>query len=191
MIPETSRELHLNLSDQSRLRSSLSHTCLTALNTQCVHKACACAVTGVTPATNHHRLTLALPEWPRSAAVLFLYVIGVAAERSWENFLISKLFYFTYTHECSMADPRADGGICHPVSLDELFPPSHGCSSHTWLLEDFPGYNFNRFRLGVILGCNKMWQTYVLLVLFFFFFFRDTCGSLWIKEANMQLTRRK
>lgn len=96
MIPETSRELHLNLSDQSRLRSSLSHTCLTALNTQCVHKACACAVTGVTPATNHHRLTLALPEWPRSAAVLFLYVIGVAAERSWENFLISKLFFLLF-----------------------------------------------------------------------------------------------
>lgn len=40
MIPETSRELHLNLCDQSRLRSSLSLTCLTALNTPCVHKAC-------------------------------------------------------------------------------------------------------------------------------------------------------
>lgn len=78
-----------------------------------------------------------------------------------------------------MADPRADGGICHPVSLDELFPPSHGCSSHTWLLEDFPGYNFNRFRLGVILGCNKMWQTYVLLVLFFFFLSLETPVALF------------
>ena len=42
MIPETSRELHLNLCDQSWRGSSLSHTCLTALNTLCVHKPCVC-----------------------------------------------------------------------------------------------------------------------------------------------------
>lgn len=35
MIPETSCELHLNLCDQSQLKSSQSHTCLTAPNTVC------------------------------------------------------------------------------------------------------------------------------------------------------------
>lgn len=39
VIPKrTSRELHLNLCDQSRPGSSLSHTCVTAPNTLCVHK---------------------------------------------------------------------------------------------------------------------------------------------------------
>lgn len=90
-----------------------------------------------------------------------------------------------------MADPRADGGICHPVSLDELFPPSHGCSSHTWLLEDFPGYNFNRFRLGVILGCNKMWQTYVLLVLFFFFSLETPVALFGLKKQSSHAESRQ
>lgn len=59
-------------------------------------------------------------------------------------------------------------------------PPSRGRNSHTWLPEDFPGYNFNRFRFSWILCCNKTWQTYVLLVLFLIYF-RDTCGSLCCK----------
>lgn len=66
MIPETSHELHLNLSDQSRLRSSWSLTCLTALNSLCVHKACMCRDSCYSGA--HLPLALSLPERPRSAA---------------------------------------------------------------------------------------------------------------------------
>lgn len=54
-----------------------------------------------------------------------------------------------------LADPRADGGICHPLSLDELFPPSRGRNSHTWLPEDFPGYNFNRVRSSAVTKYDK------------------------------------
>lgn len=66
MIPETSRELHLNLCDQSWLRSSLSRTCLTAPNTLCVHKAYARRNSRCSGA--HRCLTLSPHERPRSTA---------------------------------------------------------------------------------------------------------------------------
>lgn len=104
MIPETSRELHLNLCDQSRLRSSLSHTCLTALNTLCVHKACMCGDSRYTSA--HHKLTLSLPEWPRSAAactywIPYLHTFIHRAVKT-KKFLISTCIYsFLHTvHAC-------------------------------------------------------------------------------------------
>ena len=93
--------------------------------------------------------------------------------RFWKNFLISvrvsKLFFFPPTHRPCIS--VSGGSTCRWWNLSSLkswwaFPSSHGCSSHTWLPEDFPGYNFNRFLLSVILHCNKMRQTYVLLVLF-------------------------
>lgn len=150
MIPETSRELHLNLRDQSRLRSSLSRTCLTAPNTPCVHKACVRGDRRYTSA--HHHLTLSLQEWPRSAAAttatststatvppllppptvsrrhLHRHTYFPTRNCFCKNFLIgarvSKLFFFpslTVHASVSAADPHADGEICHPLSLDELF----------------------------------------------------------------------
>lgn len=178
MIPETSRELHLNLCDQSRLGSSLSHTCLTALNTPCVHKACVCGDRRYT--SGHHRLTLSPPEWPRSTAAHNYRILTSSARPHWlahtfihqtapEKLSHQRLYFklFTY-HSCISVSARS---TCRWWNLSSLkswwaFPPSHGCNSHTWLPEDFPGYNFNRFHLSVILRCNKMWQTYVLLALF-------------------------
>jgi len=177
MIPETSCELHLNLCDQSWLRSSLSHTCLTALNTLCVHKACVCVcVTGVTPAAP--TATLSLPEWPR----LCCYSLTSSAPpRHLTHVPLhqtgSEKLYFWRLHlkKLSTLHSRivvSGRSTCRWWNVSSLkswwaFPPSHGCNFHTWLLEDFPGHNFNRFHSSVFLHCNKMWQTYVLLVLLF------------------------
>lgn len=172
MIPETSRELHLNLRDQSRLRSSLSHTCLTALNTPCVHKACVCGDRRY--ASAHRRLTLSPPERPPLGCRSDPDVICRPAPR-WlcprhaasEKLPARRLFFKLFTHRSCISV----GSTCRWWNLSSLkswwaFLPSHGCNFHTWLPEDFPGYNFSRFHLSVILLCNKMWQTYVLLVLF-------------------------
>lgn len=135
VIPETSRELHLNLCDQSWLGSSLSHTCLTALNTPCVHKACAYGDRRYTGGAHRH-LTLSLAEWPRSAAGRSLsaarcilaspafptltrpHLCSPNCFLKTSNFLLT-----THASASATADPRADGGICHPLSLDELFLP--------------------------------------------------------------------
>lgn len=53
-------------------------------------------------------------------------------------------------------NPRADGGGRQSQKSWWAFP--HWCSSHKWLLEDFPGYNFSRCHLGVFGGCERMWQ---------------------------------
>lgn len=218
MIPETSRELHLNLRDQSRLRSSLSRTCLTAPNTPCVHKACVRGDRRYTSA--HHHLTLSLQEWPRSATATTAtststttlpppppssYCIPASPASphllSHTELLLQKLsdrrscfetFFFFFTHRPCIS--VSGGSTCRWWNLSSLkswwaFPSSHGCSSHTWLPEDFPGYNFNRFLLSVILHCNKMRQTYVLLV--HFFFFRDTCGCLCSKYAAQEKVNNK
>lgn len=93
---------------------------------------------------------------------------------------------FCTHHSCVSVSGRSTCRWWNFSSLKSwwAFPPSHGCNSHTWLLEDFPGYNFNRFHLSVILRCNKMWQTYALLVLFFseplvalFAVMKKTCSS--------------
>lgn len=81
MIPETSRELHLNLCDQSRLGSSLSHTCLTALNTPCVHKACVCGDRRYTSA--HHRLTLSPPPQNGLAPLPLTPTVSSSASPRW------------------------------------------------------------------------------------------------------------
>lgn len=101
-------------------------------------------------------------------------------------------FFFFFTHRPCIS--VSGGSTCRWWNLSSLkswwaFPSSHGCSSHTWLPEDFPGYNFNRFLLSVILHCNKMRQTYVLLV--HFFFFRDTCGCLCSKYAAQEKVNNK
>lgn len=144
------------------------------LLTPCVHKACVCCDRRYNSA--HHHLTSSLPEWPRSTAThVYPYVICIATLTSsthfftkllLKNFLISTWIsnFLTYLSCISVRS------TCRWWNLSSLkswwaFPPSHGCNSHTWLPEDFPGYNFNRFHLSVILRCNKMWQTYVLLVL--------------------------
>lgn len=47
---------------------------------------------------------------------------------------------------------RADGGTCHPLSLDELLLP------RTVLIlipEDFPGQESDSFPVGGILGCDR------------------------------------
>ncbi len=121
MIPETSRELHLNLCDQSRLKSSLSRTCLTALNTLCVHKACAC---GDRRHTSAH-LTLSPAEWPRSTDNHSHCILASSASPHWlshnelvlKNLLMGARFsnFLPTVHaSVSAADPRTDGGICHP-----------------------------------------------------------------------------
>lgn len=78
-----------------------------------------------------------------------------------------------FTHRSCVGD--GGGSTCRWWNLSSLkswwaffSPPSRSRNSHTWLPEDFPGYNFNRFRFSWILCCNKTWQTYVLLVLFLF-----------------------
>lgn len=121
MIPETSSELHLNLCDQSQLRSSLSHTCLTALNTLCVHKACVCGDRRYTGA--HHLLAISLPAWPRSPAAHTCTSLSPKHLHSPNCFGKTFKLLPNIQASVSVADPAADGGICHPLSLDELFLP--------------------------------------------------------------------
>lgn len=107
MISETSCELHLNLRDQSRLRSSLSRTCLTAPNTLCVHKAA----------------SPYLPtDWSRCPHVLASSVSQYYLLLSPQQTSSDKLSCQT-SHLWLTAFSRADGGVCHPLSLDELFLP--------------------------------------------------------------------
>lgn len=84
-------------------------------------------------------------------------------KKSFWSALVFTTFYLPFMRQYST---HADGWICHPLSLDELFSSSRVCSFYAWILEDFPGYNFNRFHLSVIRHCNRIWQTYILLVLF-------------------------
>lgn len=165
MIPETSCELHLNLCDQSQLKSSQSHTCLTAPNTVCTQSVL------VRWQTLHHHhyqqqqqhLTLSLPVWPRSTAA-HAYCVLTARHLHHragsptplfptallqKNFLISAYSF----HTCfppihvsvSAAEPHADGGICHPASLDEIFFPHMaavlipGC---LWIFQDTTSTDF-------------------------------------------------
>lgn len=116
MIPETSRELHLNPCDQSRLASGLSHTCLTALNTPCVHKACVCGDRRYTSAHHHHHhLTLSPPEWPCSTAahinsilassasphwLAHTFIRQSAAEKTLWSALVFQTFYSPFMHQC-------------------------------------------------------------------------------------------
>lgn len=157
MIPETSRELHLNLGDQSQLRSSLSHTCLTAFNTRCAHKAYGRNNRNHQQRHQHHQqLTLSFPERPRRYAIAAsTLVFPHNAELLLENFFRSApglLKSFSHVH----ASVSLLGATCRWWNLSSLkswwaVPCSHGCNFHTWLPEDFPGYTFNRFQLK----CNR------------------------------------
>lgn len=144
----------------------------------------ACAVTGATPAPTTTSPYLSknglaplpppppppLPPPTVSLRHLHRHTYFPTPNCFWKNFLIGfRNFFFFFTHRPCIS--VSGGSTCRWWNLSSLkswwaFPSSHGCSSHTWLPEDFPGYNFDRFLLSVILHCNKMRQTYVLLVLF-------------------------
>lgn len=159
MIPETSRELHLNLRDQSWLRSSLSHTCLTALNTPCVHKACVCGDRRYTGSAHHH-LTLSLPERPRSAAArriplrhLHLHNRLAPTPLFYKTFWSCACManFFTY-HSCISV---SGGSTCRWWNLSSL-KSWWAFSSLTWLQFSYlAAWGFSRIQLQQIsLKCD-------------------------------------
>lgn len=177
MIPETSRELHLNLSDQSRLRSSRSLTCLTALNSLCVHKACMCRDSRYSGA--HLPLALSLPERPRSAAA---HTHAGSATPSHSKLQKQKELekvshqrsHLQLLYQRVMREIRVQ--MVESVILQSwwAFPRSHGCRSHTWLLEDFPTLNLNRFIFSVCCHWDRMCKPCVVRA---FYDEVDTFGS--------------
>lgn len=144
MIPETSRELQLNLSDQSRLGSNRSLTCLTALNSLCVHKACMCrdSRTAV-PTTPLPYLSL------KGLARLLPTPTLHPPHLSTANCKNKTSFPSNFLPTSHARDPCADGGVCHPCILMSF-------SSLTRLLEDFPGFNRNRFCFSVCFHRDNM-----------------------------------
>lgn len=133
MIPETSRELHLNLANQSRPGSSLSRTCLTAPNTLCVHRAGASSDRHGSASFRH-----CPPSLPVSLCHLHRRAASDKLPRQMTNFFLSLHggFVSAYTW-WSSSSPKSWWA----------FPPSHGWDSHTWLLEDFPGHNLKQISL--------------------------------------------
>ena len=99
----------------------------------------ACAVTGATPAPTTTSPYLSknglapLPPPPPPPSLLLLYpcVTCIATltfphrtasgKTFWSGFETFFFFSLTVHASVSAADPHADGEICHPLSLDELF----------------------------------------------------------------------